>query len=257
MARTVDPLLPEHAHVWVVELDAAPRQVFEELFSSLNGDERRRAARFAFDDDRQRFIACRGLLRMALSAYTGTDSCSLRFDQNEWGKPFLADASMHFNVSHSRGAALLGFTRSREIGVDIEHIDTRVSLLDLAAHCFSAVERDELISLPEYQRRGAFFACWTRKEAYIKARGRGLSLDLRSFDVSMDPETPAWSLKEYSRDVSEAWTLRSFVPGSRCAAAIAIQSPACEITIYRWNWTALSAEKMKLPPLPEGVPYAV
>jgi 4'-phosphopantetheinyl transferase len=249
-----DFLAPKHAHLWIVDLDAVTDETRGRLSASLSEAEFQRASRYAFEHDRRRFMTCRGLLRFALWSYLQIDSRELRIEQNEWGKPFLSEWPLSFNVSHSEGAALLAFTQEGDIGVDIEHVHEHIDVMALAQNCFSSAERHELASFAEERRAEAFVACWTRKEAYIKACGQGLSLDLRSFGVSLEPMTSSWSLKTQSRDVSHEWSLRSFWPHARCAAAAAVHSPDCEISLYCWNWQLWSLNKMKLPPSPEGVP---
>ena len=178
-------------HVWLTNLDAFVNDVssFEPL---LAADERQRAARFCFVHDRNRYIIGRGQLRLLLGRYLDCPPTTLKFQYTHYGKPTLTEhPQLHFNVSNAGSYALFGFVLNREIGIDIDLIKSNFDVTDLAVHFFSSQENRHLRSLPESQRRNAFFSCWTRKEAYIKARGDGLSLPLSQFDVSLLPGEPA------------------------------------------------------------------
>jgi 4'-phosphopantetheinyl transferase len=158
------------------------------LEQMLSHDEIARAERFHFERDRRRFVVGRGLLRAILGRYMGIESERLRFRYGEYGKPYLAEEyggkALQFNVAHSQDMALYAIARDREVGVDIEYIRPFPNLMQIAEQFFSARENIALQAVPEHLKDEAFFTCWTRKEAYIKARGDGLSLPLDRFDVS-------------------------------------------------------------------------
>jgi 4'-phosphopantetheinyl transferase len=241
--------------VWALDLDVAPAGTREDLAALLSFDELQRAARYAFEHDRRRFMTCRGVLRLALAQYLNCGARELRFEHNSWNKPMLAGGSaLRFNISHSQGLALLAFTQARDIGVDVEHLQDRIAVMDLAGDCFSVAERRALDALPPERRVTAFFACWTRKEAYIKARGQGLSLDLRSFDVSIDPSRSSWTLRDRGTEISAGWSLFSFSPAPQSMGALAVCAPQSRMSAYRWCWSALQPQETELPPVPEGVP---
>jgi 4'-phosphopantetheinyl transferase len=207
--------LPEdEVQLWRVDLEAigADESRWQQVLSS---DEVTRAARFHFLRDRQRFVAARAWLRIILAGYLRTDPNSLTFTYSKKEKPSLASSAsagsdVSFNVSHSGGIALLGFTRRREIGVDVEQLRRDSDLDAIARRFFSAHEQSQLAALPSVEKVEAFFRCWTRKEAYIKATGDGLSLPLNQFDVSLaaggnnalvatrpdDSEAGRWLLQE-------------------------------------------------------------
>ncbi len=151
---------------------------------------------------RNRFVVGRGLLRTLLGRYVGVPGEALELAYGDHGKPFLVQAGPRFNLSHSGGVALFAFSSSADVGVDVELADRCVDPLKIAGRFFSPAEVGTLRSLPEALRRGAFLTCWTRKEAFIKARGDGLSLPLDSFDVTLAPSEPAaltrtaWSAAE-------------------------------------------------------------
>src|SRR6185295_9129337 len=206
----------------------------DEMNASLSRDEHHRAARFHFDRDRQRFLLAHASLRVILGRYLNVAPASLAFAQNEFGKPFLINpeaAGFHFNLSHSEDLALVSVTREREVGVDIEFIRPSFATIDVAEHFFSVAEVYTLTGLdPDYRTQG-FFNCWTRKEAYIKARGEGLSLALDSFDVSLAPDVPVALLQTRfdPSDVSR-WSLHEIFPAPNYVAAIAIERAASSLS---------------------------
>ena len=157
----------------------------------LSPDERTRAARFHFERDRQHFTATRALLRTLLGSYVGSEPADLVFRYSEKEKPSLDSQASHdsveFNLSHSGTAALLAFARGRALGVDIEIIRDDFDPAALAHRFFSKHEQTQLAALNPSEKYSGFFRCWTRKEAYIKAVGTGLSLPLDQFDVSLHP----------------------------------------------------------------------
>jgi 4'-phosphopantetheinyl transferase len=184
--------LPEdEVQLWLVDLEAvrANESRWQEI---LSGDESERASRFYFLRDRQSFVASRAVLRMILAGYLAVDPGSLNFSYSKREKPFLgaayAESDIRFNVTHSGDIAMLAFTRQREIGVDVEQIRSDVEVESIARRFFSTNERMQLAALPSEEKVDAFFRCWTRKEAYIKATGDGLSLPLDQFDVSLGME---------------------------------------------------------------------
>jgi 4'-phosphopantetheinyl transferase len=183
--------LPEdEVHLWQVDLaSVAPGEKrWEQLLSS---DERARAARFHFSRDRQYFTATRALLRTILGSYVDSDPTELVFRYSEKEKPSLSQSHsggpVEFNVSHSGAIALLAFARGRALGVDVEQVRENFDHEAIARRFFSEEEQRQLVALAPSDRHRAFFLCWTRKEAYIKAQGTGLSLPLKQFDVSLRP----------------------------------------------------------------------
>ncbi|MGB8751775.1 MAG: 4'-phosphopantetheinyl transferase superfamily protein [Candidatus Sulfotelmatobacter sp.] len=182
------PLPEDEVQLWRIDLEALG--VDESRWQGvLSADEAARASRFHFARDRQRFVAARALLRIILASYLETDASSLRFSYSKKEKPSLgsthARSDVRFNITHSSGVALLAFTRGREIGVDVEQVRHDFDPGAIARRYFSTHEQNQLAGLPVEQKVEAFFRCWTRKEAYIKATGDGLSLPLSQFDVSL------------------------------------------------------------------------
>ena len=226
----IDPsrALPEdEVQLWRVDLEAigGDGSRWQEL---LSVDESARAAQFHFPRDRQRFVAARGLLRTILAGYLATNPSSLNFSYSKRGKPSLgpahAGSKVTFNISHSGGVALLAFTRGREIGVDVEQVRRDFDLEAIARRFFSAHEQNQLAALPADEKGEAFFRCWTRKEAYIKATGDGLSLPLNQFDVSLAAGEKN-ALRATRPDATEAgqWLLEDVPGGSGYVAALCVR----------------------------------
>lgn len=218
-------LPPEHlvlqkndVHVWRVALDM-PDSRIQQFSTILADDERRRANRFRFPQHRHHFTVARGALRMLLSRYLGIKPENVRFEYNQYGKPALPERMnpfrLRFNLSHSGELALYVFAYERELGIDVEYTRRRIEQIEQIAHrYFSETENAVLNALPERLRQQAFFNCWTRKEAYIKARGRGLSLPLHQFDVTLAPEEPAKLLATRDDPAQlTRWTMRALEPG--------------------------------------------
>lgn len=176
-------------HVWRASLER-PAQIVQRMRRLLSSDERDRADRYRFERDRSRYIVGRALLRELLGRYLDTDPSQLEFSYGEFDKPALP-AGPWFNVSHSGPVALYAFSNVGEVGIDVELDDSDFTHERVAERFFSPSEISVLGSLPLEAQPRAFLTCWTRKEAFIKARGDGLSLALDSFDVTLAPDTPA------------------------------------------------------------------
>ncbi len=169
---------------------ADAEKISPEAASLLSDDEQERVSRFLFDRDRRRFTHCRAALRRIVGAYLDVPPQSLRFGYQGLGKPFVLSPQrpkLHFNVSHSHEQALIAVSHDFEIGVDIEYLARRTkSVLALAQRYFSEAERGEIEAAPAEQQRRLFFRCWTRKEAFLKATGTGLTFPLDQFCVSLE-----------------------------------------------------------------------
>lgn len=224
----------DEVHVWRLDIDELKRDL-SALRGTLAPDEVARAERFVFERDRERFVVARGALRSILARYVGGAPGSLRFGYSAYGKPFLqhaGDARLHFNLSHSHELALVALTRQGRIGVDIEYMREAVEYEAVAASVFSAGENAALRALPAPLRRAAFFACWARKEAYVKARGEGLSTPLDQFDVSLHPGEPAALLYAGKGAQHERWSLGALYPARDYAAAVAVQGQLARLGLF-------------------------
>ena len=181
------------------------------------------------------------MLRTILGSYEKIEPARLRFCYSPYGKPYLAAENNHgnlrFNISHADAIALFAIARGRELGVDIERIRPHVADEGIAERFFSSKEVSCLRALPAALQTEAFFNCWTRKEAYIKARGEGLSLPLDKFDVSLAPGEQA-TLLETRIDPSEVsrWRLLELKPGSEFTAALAVEGRDWRLKCWRWSW---------------------
>ena len=226
-------------HVWRA---AAPAGVFSfrAMFALLSDDERERAARYYFEGDRERFVVWRGLLRTLLGLYLGRPAAGLRFAYNEYGKPSVEGGSggdLRFNLAHSHDMALYAFARGREVGVDVELVWGEFAGEEIAERFFSPREVGALRALPWEQKARAFFECWTRREAYVKARGGGLSLPLDSFDVAFGPGQPAAPLAVRDGSASNLdYSVRGLTPAPDYAAALAASPAARRVSLFAWEW---------------------
>ncbi len=221
--------------VWLAFLDA-PDSRFEGM---LSPDERQRAGRFHFQSDRDRFIARRAILRILLGCYLGIEPESVRFSRGEKGKPVITGITnrelLHFNLSHSENMAIYAFSPDHEVGVDIEQMRDNIEMTRLVERFFSDREKEEWRTLPESQRREAFFSGWTRKEAFTKATGDGLTMPLDSFDVSLAPGEPARLLGiNGEAEAALKWTMRDLRPAADFAAALAVEGNPCTVNLHRW-----------------------
>lgn len=229
-------LTKDEVHVWRASINLDPVTV-KTFLPVLVPEERRRAEAYRFDRERLRYVVTRGILRAMLACYLKTSPSSIRLTYSKYGKPALAveQGGLSFNVSHSHGVALYAFARGREVGVDIELMREDLSNLDLARRFFSVAELHELQLLPVSVRKRAFFNCWTRKEAYVKALGAGLSHPLDSFTVSLTPGEPARLILPNKDPLDDhEWSIIDLNPFQGYAAALVV--PECGLKILLWEW---------------------
>jgi len=212
------------AHVWFVDKTAHLYQL-ERYWLLLNESEQERANKFRFFKDKSCSIIARGVLRTLLGAYLNLEPATIQFDTGSHGKPFVKEAkNLNFNVSHSANSIVFSFTRNYEIGIDVEKVKKDLELIQVAKSFFSTQEIKSLFEQPESYRYQAFFNCWTRKEAFIKAEGSGLSFPLDQFTVSLDNAHTAalletkWDPLEYKK-----WHLTAFTPQKDYIGALAIK----------------------------------
>lgn len=229
----------EEVHVWRASLDVAARHT-QDLRCTLTIDELSRAERFVYAQDRERFIVARGLLRAVLGRYLNVAPEQLRFRHGASGKPALAAESgghgIHFNLSDSHGLVLYAVALNREVGVDVEHVHPIPEAAELVARFFSFSERAEFRALAPDDQLGAFFRCWTRKEAYIKAKGQGFALPLDRFDVSVAPGRSAELLNVdgYPYEASR-WSLCDLSPAPGYVGALAVEGHGWRLTCRQWT----------------------
>lgn len=230
-------------HVWRIDLGEAAAKAAA-LRGLLSPDEEVRAKRFHFDKHRDAFIGARATLRQILARYAARSAKALSFTYTEYGKPFLspecAGPTIRFNLSHAHERALLAVTDGREIGADVEWIRADFTGDEIAERFFSIHERDVLRGLPREARDLSFFQCWTRKEAYIKAAGPGMSIPLHSFDVSLGPGVAAELLATRPETEEAAhWSMSGLDPGPGYAGAVAVEGR--DYAIATWDWDVSAA----------------
>ena len=199
----------QNVDIYSLELDA-PQPDAARIVSP---GELARASRFRFDRDRRRYLNCRAKLREILACYVNRAPERIEFRTNAYGKP--STSHVFFNVSHSHDFAMIAVSRTREVGIDVERIDEKFMRDNIAGRFFSPREIAELNAVPAADRTQAFFNCWTRKEAYVKARGLGLSLALSSFDVTLTPGAPAKFLRGAGN-----WSIEAIEAKAGYAAAV-------------------------------------
>jgi 4'-phosphopantetheinyl transferase len=231
-------LQSDEVHVWRVSLEVDAAEV-KSLAPLLSDDERARAARFRFHKDRDNFTVARGMLRVLLGRYLDLEPGRLEFSYGPHGRPTLRDHNavneFCFNVSHSRGLALYAFTRKRPIGIDVEWIRSEMASEQIAERFFAPQEVATLRALASDVQLQAFFNCWTRKEAFIKAGGEGLSLPLDRFAVSLAPGEPAEILTiDGERETAALWSLQEIRPGTGYVAALAVKGHNWRLKCWQW-----------------------
>lgn len=213
-------------HVWRADLNL-PAWRLKPVAQTLSSDEQQRAERFYFEQDRKHFIAGRGLLRTILGRYLDLEPSKLQFSYSSRGKPALVNTNstetLYFNLSHSNGLALYAVTRSRSIGIDLEHVRPMPDAEKLAKRFFSAHEYAVISTLLPEQKQDAFFNAWTRKEAYLKATGDGLA-GLEQVEVSLIPGEPAALLSiQGNQQATSRWSLYQLTPAPNYVAALAVE----------------------------------
>jgi 4'-phosphopantetheinyl transferase len=226
--------------LWLARLDYPPT-LLQNMAAALSADEVARADRFHFAQDRNRFIAARSLLRSIISRYLSCTSGEIRFAYQANGKPQLAcpvsvTPNLRFNLSHSADAAVYAISRGNDVGVDIELIRPEVPWAEVAMSFFAPGEIARLYQLPAELRAVGFFNCWTRKEAYVKACGEGLSLPLDGFEVSLAPNEVPALLSAHDPNELGRWNLFEISPPQGFAGALAIEGRPGRLRFFNCNW---------------------
>ena len=231
-------LSANQVHLWRAPLDL-PMEQSQALERFLTSDERERADRLVVKRIRNNFITARAALRNLLSLYVCVPPSELRFRYTNHGKPILVypKASVQFNVSHSNDLAVFALTENYSIGVDVEYLNRRsvVDRMKIAQRLFSSADFSLLKALPQCQQNNAFLECWTRKEAIVKAIGKGLDWPLNQFDVTIGPDEPP-ELLTTRWDPSEAkyWSLTSIHPGPDYVGTLALRGKNIRLACWEW-----------------------
>lgn len=237
-------LTDDDIHVWGAFLDQ-PASFVSRMSRNLSAEERAQAERFRLPQDRNRYIIAHGILRALLAQYTNIAPADLPLHSLPHGKPVLAPApsgnQIQFNLTHSHELALYAIGRGRQLGIDIEWTRTQPLADEIAASFFSPHEVAALCALPQSRRGEAFFACWTRKEAYIKARGEGLRKPLNQFTVVVASDQPAALLHdEADPQAVSRWSLQSLDVGPDYAASLAVEGNDWQLCCWRWTGAQVS-----------------
>jgi len=226
----------ETVYIWAADLTNTGTPVAE-YSQTLSPDELERAKRFRFERHRDRFIAGRGWLRAVLATYLQTYPGEIQFEYSQRGKPGLKDASagLHFNLTHCEDLALLAVTRTCPVGVDVERARALGDADDIAVRFFSTRESEGLKSLPDAEKPVAFFNLWTRKEAWLKATGEGLSESLNQVEVSFLAGEPARLVRLFGKsDSVRQWTIAGLMPAVEFIGALAAPAPNLKTICGRW-----------------------
>lgn len=229
-------------HLWSVDL-APPEGEVAALRLLLSAEERQRADRFHFDRHRRRFTVRRARLRQLVARYLSggprpMDPLAVRFAYGERGKPSVEvpGQPLAFNLSDSEDLAVYAFSQDLELGVDVEVLRPMPDALQISERFFADAEREVLRRVAEERLAEAFFCCWTRKEAYIKAIGEGLAEPLKNFCVAFDPPEPARFLHVGgSPEEAAAWTLHHLEPAMGAVGALAYRGPRRDLVCRRWD----------------------
>ena len=217
-------------HLWKADLNQNS-DIVRRMWCLLNEEEQHRAKRYAFERDRNHFTMARGILRQLLSRYLRSSAEDIEFSVAPKGKQTIrGNPEFRFNLSHSGGLVLYAFSMNRELGVDLEREKTETSSLDIVESYFSTREKAEFLALPPSIQNLAFHVGWTRKEAYLKARGEGLHMKLDAFDVSVDPGRPAL----LRSDDAARWEVHSFRPEPGFVATLVIEGANHKLRYWEW-----------------------
>ena len=229
-------LAGDAVHVWRFDLDEMIPDGLA-LEGHLSAEERERARRFRFTRDRERYLAGRAALRGILAGYVGGGPETLRFVRAPQGKPALLAApdGLEFNLTHADWCAVVAVAQGRRVGVDVEGIRLGHSGMDVARRFFAPAEVDTLLAAPPEERAATFVRCWTRKEAYVKARGDGLSLSLQHFEVPLATgATRALTSSQEGPAEAARWSLRELVPAPRHLGALVIEGEGFDVRAWQW-----------------------
>jgi len=234
--RELDGILaPDEVHVWHAEL-TVPKSGVDRLFELLVPEERERASRLKLPDLRTEFLITRAFLRLTLGRYLRMEAREIHFQTTRYGKPELVtNSDLRFNLSHSFGAAVIAIARNRMVGVDVERIRENLDPIELSDRFFSRPESEWLLSQRPSERLRSFFSCWTAKEAYIKARGEGVSRELKSFSVIPRANSSRLQLHDYDpSEESTSWSVWQLELGPDLHGALAVEGEDCSVRLGRW-----------------------
>jgi 4'-phosphopantetheinyl transferase len=209
------------------------------LTQTLDKQETERAQRFRFDHLRKRFVAAHAALRQILAAHLECDPQRIEYELGAFGKPRVASANgsyLRFNMSHSNDLALVAIAYGREVGIDVESVDREINHRALARRHFSAAEIERLEDEPPATRPELFFSLWTGKEAYLKARGTGLTMSLDEFQIVESKHRHSWRDVIERTHQSPRWFVRELSPQPGFIASIALEERSARLDLQEWIW---------------------
>jgi len=233
---------PDEVHVWIVEPERInDRQLLEAYWGLLDAKEREKQRRFRFERHQRQYLVSHALVRLTLSRYAPVAPQAWTFETNAYGRPEVQGewgTKLRFNLSHTDGMALVAVGTGAELGADVEDGWREGETVGIANHYFAASEVATLRALPPERHRERFFEYWTLKEAYIKARGAGLSLPLDQFGFHLEPgQAPRISFDPRMGDQPEAWQFVQLRPSERHQAAVALKRARGLPLVVRWQFT--------------------
>ncbi len=227
-------LLEDVVHVWIIALNIDAKTQIK-YWRMLSQEEKSRADRFKFNIDKVKYIACRGVLRILLGQYLGIGADLIKISYIKNGKP-NHNSNLEFNVSHSQDLAVIGFTLDTILGVDIEYTNRIIEFEKIASRFFSPEESNLIINAREDELPLHFYNCWTRKEAFIKALGEGLSFPLHQFEVSCKPDAiPQLLTTKWDETEADKWSLWGFEKDKEYVGALALKGSNKELSYYNWD----------------------
>jgi 4'-phosphopantetheinyl transferase len=244
----MNPHPRDYVDCWCISAKELSRQDESLAATLLSAEERGRVASFYFEHDRRCYLAAHAALRLLIARYTGESPRSVAIGNDAYGRPVLANSEWHFNLSHSGSLVLIAFSSTTPVGVDVEEIREIPDLMGIARSHFSTPEIEAINCLPPTQRTAAFFVIWTRKEAFVKAIGRGLSFPLRSFGTGL-PQQPPYLTDQHARIYAD-WTLADVRPDERHLGAVAVHRPNIPINCRRADWQWLLRNQSTSRPHP-------
>ncbi|MGJ0531727.1 4'-phosphopantetheinyl transferase family protein [Methylocystis sp.] len=232
------PLPIDRVDCWWVSSTAAPADSEGMLRKILSTSELERAERFRFEDLRASYVGHHAALRLIIARYLQTSPAALLFTRETNGRPILASPAgrLHFNLSHSGCMAFIAFSCIAPLGVDVEEVREVPDFEEIARNHFAPTEVEGLFRVPDAQKLLAFYVTWTRKEAFVKALGLGLSFPLDGFSTGRPDRPPSLHLQ--GTPLITEWTVVDLAPSARYMASLAIRHPNVPIRCWRaeWSW---------------------
>lgn len=231
--------LNNKVHVWKANLNISKKQL-QKYKNVLSAAERLKFESYRFNKDKNKHIASRGILRHILSIYLDDDPKNIVFTYNQYGKPFLKynynTKPLFFSTSHSGNIALYAIARNQEVGIDLQQFNRNIDCDLVGSKCYSDLEIKIKNSLPKKQKEHFFYTCWVRKEAFIKAKGTGLSEPLNEFSVLVDKKYPTRRISKIFRmNEINFWTIIDLFPEDKYYAAIAIEGIQTNLQYYQYK----------------------